>query len=108
MDIVALFIAIVALVVASVALVLVLVIFREFVRDTLVNRKLERPLQKDATGTDSREQGATTRVAHAPEQPVSAPILHAPDLAPQALAPSIGRPPIPKGGFGTRVTKRDK
>jgi hypothetical protein len=108
MDIVALLIAIVALIVASVALTLVLIVFREFVRDTFVNRKLERPLQKDATGTDSGEQGSTARAANAPEQSVSSPVLHAPNLAPQALAPSIGRPPIPKGGFGTRVTKRDK
>jgi len=108
MDVVALLIAVIALIVASVALVLVLIVFREFVRNTLVNCKLERSFQEDAAGTDSREQGSTTRIVNAPEQSISSPILRAPDLAPETLAPSIGRPPIPKGGFGTRVTKRDK
>jgi hypothetical protein len=106
MDVVALLIAVLALVAASVALTLAIIVFRD--RDSFVNSKLERPLQKDATGANSGEHGSATRAVNASEQPVSAPILHAPDLAPQALAPSIGRPPIPKGGFGTKVTKRDK
>ena len=109
MDVVALLISTVALVVALVALVLVLIVFREFVRNTFDNRELERPSQKDATGANSGGQDSTTRVVNASEQSISSPILRAPDLAPQALAPSIGRPPIPKGGFGTKVvTKHNK
>ena len=106
MEVVALLIALVALIIALVALVLVLLIYRELIGPRFVNRNLERSTAQTATGENSGEQGATTRVVNAPEQPVATSFLHAPDLSPETLAPSLGRPPIPKGGFGTKVVTR--
>ena len=109
MAVVALVIALVALVVSVISLLLVLTIYRELVRTTFVNRNVERPPTQAATGTYSGEQGSTTRVVNAPDQSVPTTFLGVPDLSPELLAPSLGRPPIPKGGFGTRVvTKRNQ
>jgi hypothetical protein len=107
MDVAALFVALIALVVALVSLGLVLLIYKEFVRTTFDSRNMERPITKAATGAYTGEQRIAARAVNATEQPISTPFLNAPDLPPEALAPSIGRPPIPKGGFGTKVvTKR--
>ena len=106
MEVVALLIALAALIIALVALVLVLLIYRELIGHGFVNCNLERSATQTATGANSREQGTTTRVVDAPEQSIATPFLHAPDLSPETLAPSLGRPPIPKGGFGTKVVTR--
>jgi hypothetical protein len=106
MDIVALLIASVALIVSLLALVLVVLIYRELVRDSFANRDMERSASQAAPGANSRGQESSTRVVDASEQPVSSSFCHAPDLAPEVLAPSLGKPPIPKGGFGTRVVKK--
>jgi hypothetical protein len=106
MDIIALAIAIVALIISLVSFGLVLVVLREFIRNTLVNRNVEKPITQATTGSYSGEQGITTRVVNAPQQPMATPFFNAPDISPELLAPSIGRPPIPKGGFGTKVVTR--
>jgi hypothetical protein len=105
MDVVALSIALVALVIALVSLVLVVIIYKEFIGTSFVNRHVERSLPQVATGIYSGGQGSATRAANATEQPLSAPFFSAPDLPPEAVAPGLGRPPLPKGGFGTRVAK---
>ena len=105
MAVVALLVALVALAVALIALGLVVIIYRE----AFVNRNLERPITQAPTGGNSREQRATARTANATEQPISSSFLNAPDITPETLAPLLGRPPLPKGGFGTKVvTKREK
>lgn len=107
MNIVALLVALIALVVALVSLGLVLTIYKELVRTSFDNRNMERPITQATTGAYTGEQRLAARAVNATEQPISTPFLDAPDLPPEALAPSIGRPPIPKGGFGTKVvTKR--
>ena len=103
MEIAALLIALAALIVALTALALVLLIYRELAGTTFVNRNVERPTAQAASGTNSGWQGAATRAIDAPEQPISTAFCSAPDLSPEVLAPSLGRPPIPKGGFGTKV-----
>jgi len=106
MDIAALFIASVALIVSLLALVLVVLIYRELVRSSFANRDVEKSASQAASGTDTRGQEPSTRVVDASEQPISSSFCHVPDLAPEVLAPSLGKPPIPKGGFGTRVVKK--
>ena len=107
MGVAALLLASVALVVSLIALSLVLVIYREIARTTFANRNLERPSSQTTTGTDSGGQGSAVRSVNAPNQPSTSAFLGVPDLSPETLAPSLGRPPMPKGGFGTRVTKRE-
>jgi hypothetical protein len=106
MDIAALLIALIALIVSLISLVLVLVVYRELSGKSIVNRNLERPTAQTASGAYPREQGVATRVAYATEQPTPTPFLSAPDLPPETLAPSLGRPPMPKGGFGTRIVEK--
>jgi uncharacterized protein (DUF58 family) len=108
-GIAALLIALVALVISLVALSLTLTIYRELIGKAFANRDVERSVPKIATGTNAGEQGFATRVVDAANQSASTPFLSVPDLPPEALAPSLGRPPMPKGGFGTKiVTKRDR
>lgn len=99
MAVVALSVALVALVVALVALGLVVIIYRE----AFVNRNLERPTAQTPAERNSGEQRVAARTTNATEQPVSSSFFHAPDIAPETLAPLLGRPPLPKGGFGTKV-----
>jgi hypothetical protein len=106
MDIAALLIALVALIVSLISLVLVLVIYRELSGKSIVNRNVERSSAQTASGTHAGEQRTATRAINAAEQSVPTPFLSAPDLPPETLAPLLGRPPMPKGGFGTRVTKK--
>jgi hypothetical protein len=103
MDIVILSVAMAALIIAIVSLVLVLILYKEFFRSALVSRGLEKQIAQTPAGAHTDRQGTTTRVVDAPEQHISTPIHSAPDIPPEALAPLLGRPPIPKGGFGTRV-----
>jgi hypothetical protein len=102
MAIVALSVALVALVIAIIALGLVIIIYRE----AFVNRNLERPITETASERNSGEQRFATRTVNATKQPVSSSFFNAPDIAPETLAPLLGRPPLPKGGFGTKVVSK--
>lgn len=112
MDI-ALVVSLVALLVAFVALAIVslstYIIYRNFVRTTLVNRDLERPSTQITPGLHPGEQATTARTPDAAKRVSPAAFLDVPALSPEAIAPSLGRPPMPKGGFGTKVaTWRDE
>jgi hypothetical protein len=102
-EIVALIIALVALIASLVAISLALIAYHIIVRTTFVNRDMERSPPQAAPGTYTGEQRPSTRFVDATEQPISSSFFSTPDIPPEALAPSLGRPPIPKGGFGTKV-----
>jgi hypothetical protein len=66
-------------------------------------RQLERSSSQDKSRhRHSEEPGFITPVANASQQPVSAP-LRAAETPPQAVAPKLKKPPVPKGGFGSKV-----
>jgi hypothetical protein len=109
MSFVTLLIALIALIISIISLILVLIIYRELIGKTFVNRNVERSSAQVDAGTNSGQQGFMARASNATNEPISTAFLHAPDLSPEVLAPSLGRPPMPKGGFGTKVvTKREK
>jgi hypothetical protein len=106
-DIVALIISVIALVIALAALLMSFISLRTL-WTTLVDRDLERSFSQTTSGTRSGEQAAAARTFDASKRVSATAFLDVPALSPETIAPLLGRPPMPKGGFGTKVvTKRD-
>lgn len=76
-------------------------------RSAFVNSYVAKSTAQTIARFDSDRQEGVARATNASEQPVSPPFRHIPDIPPEAIAPYIGRPPMPKGGFGAKVTKHD-
>ena len=97
------YLEIITLIIAIVALLLAYLAYSrtEKLIDSLL---VEKPTAKGSVGRDPHNAEGLVPCTSATNQSVPATFRGVPNLSPQAIAPAVICPPIPKGGFGARTS----